>query len=163
VSSLHLNLFHLIPAKDADESIESVLIYLCSFLGEKLKLHVSGFGQENWPICSDTDIADVLAQLPNVLKSLKNFSYFEIIFPEQSLSRRLGFYPTGGGSYNIQCFSWRNWIANPTEEITERNYLFNSFYKLFSSFTEGMEEACPQSLDNYWIESWIHQITPETL
>lgn len=152
-----------LPEKECDESVESVLIYLCSFLGGKLALKVDGFGQDRWPVCSDTDTADVLIQLPNVLKSLKDFSYFEIVFSEQALSRRLEFYPDRDNRYKIQCLSWGNWIANPAEEMAERLFLFNSFHKLFLNFIDGLGEMSPQTLNNYWIDCWIKQIEQERL
>jgi hypothetical protein len=147
-----------LPDESEDESIDSILIYLCSFLGGRLDLHIGGFGQECWPISSDTDTADLLAQLSNTLKALKNFSPCEIIFSEQSLSRRLEFYPDENNCYKIQCLSWGSWVANPGEEIVDRHDLFNNFYKLFLDFIEGLRNISPQTLNNYWIRYWIKEI-----
>jgi hypothetical protein len=147
-----------LPNENDDESIDSILIYICSLLGEKLRFQISGFGQDRWPVCSDTDIADVLSQLPNILESTKKFLFFEVVFSEQALSRRLEFYPNGDNSYIVKCLSWGSWVANPVEETIGRQMLFNSFFELFSTFAEGLGEVCPQTLNNYWIQQWIQQI-----
>lgn len=147
-----------LPNENDDESIDSILIYICSLLGEKLRFQISGFGQDRWPVYSDTDTADVLSQLPNILESTKKFLFFEVVFSEQALSRRLEFYPNGDNSYIVKCLSWGSWVANPVEEMIGRQMLFNSFFELFSTFVEGLDEVCPQTLNNYWIQQWIQKI-----
>lgn len=145
-------------SSDNDESIESVVIQTCSFLGDRFNLQIKGFGQGPWPVCPETDLADLITQAPNILQSLKKFSYFEIIFSEAHLSRRLEFHPCMEEVYQIQCFSWSTDVINFTEEIVSRHELLHIFNELLSTFAEGLKAISPESLNNHWIKKWIEQL-----
>ena len=85
---------------------------------EGLSLHISGFGENPWPLEDSTELIIFLEQLPSVLLDAQKRHPFKIEFYEQGFERELNFTPRPDG-YRIDCIdSYRPNTISGTEELS---------------------------------------------
>lgn len=109
------------------------------------RFHVSGFGQERWPVDVETDLAIVIEQLPSVLMGLATEgATLELNFYEQGIER----YITGvkrGQMVIFECASSSlNWGPEPSTELAPLAEAEQMFRALRDKYISAVDSICPR-------------------
>lgn len=65
------------PASDEDDDISTVIQELCEVLEDTgiVQFRVGGFGQDIWPVDVAIDLASILEQIPEAIRSISEERY----------------------------------------------------------------------------------------
>jgi hypothetical protein len=150
--------------RDYDESLDdirSILSDVCRALEDDGagKLIVSGFGQQQWPVDVGTDLAVLLEQLPDLIRSLGAGIPAVLDFYEQGIERALVFTPAED-CYEVLCEGRRDWQPSPSMERIERTDLLAMLSAVRDSFMTLVPNSSPELAEHPWVVSWLEGERP---
>jgi hypothetical protein len=120
------------------------------------QFHVSGFGQNSWPVQIDYDLAVLLEQIPTVATAVKSGIPSEIDFFGQGIERILHIQPSGDNC-EISCLSYGNWTPLPTVEVLSKASLLQMLFAVQNEFLRALSTAAPELAKSEFIVEWMHQ------
>lgn len=147
------------PAPELDEDLDDVTALIgriCAILAEagSFEFHVSGFGDERWPVDIRTDLAVFLEQVPEAIHALdRGDDEFTIDFYEQGIERSLRFMRRGD-AVSVHCESMTNWAPDASEEIVSIDALRAMLTAVAAKFVHLAREVAPALGDHPWLRDW---------
>jgi hypothetical protein len=147
-----------IPIRHYDfdiDDIRSILTDICQFTDNICCFQISGFGQDNWPVTTNTDLPVLLEQLPKVLKDISLGNSTEIEFYEQGIERTIVFKPVKN-LYELSCISQNNWQPNPKEERISTIDLIKMMSNFLENFISLAQNTAPQLVKHEWFKNWLN-------
>ena len=147
-----------VPQKVYDEELDdvrSILMDLCEELSsqEAVEFAVAGFGDADWPVDVEVDLAVLMEQVPTAISSLGRRDDFVVHFYEQGLQRHLSFRCTGS-SYRITCVSSTAWQPSPAEEDMSCGDIENMLLSVKHEFLRSADVISPGVSKHPWMAAW---------
>jgi hypothetical protein len=136
-----------------DDDIRSILRDTCRSLRDCTDFHVSGFGQDEWPVDVKTDLVVLLEQIPDAIRAIRSGSAANIDFYEQGSERYIELTPDGA-TYLVTCSSWQKWQPMPATESMGRDDLISMLVAIQTNFMEALFRMTPSLAKNPWIKDW---------
>ncbi|WP_154685996.1 hypothetical protein [Streptomyces himastatinicus] len=137
------NSVRLTPDFELDEDYESLVMDVCQLLSQTdCRFHVSGFGQDSWPVDISYDLSSAIEQLPEALESLQRGLPAKIDFYGQGIERLVTFTP-GRKSVIIKCTSNTAWAPDPDTEEVSLGKVEGMLVAFARDFKISLERACP--------------------
>jgi len=137
-----------------EDDVRLMLFDICNSLGAGSRFIISGFGQDQWPVDTTTDLVTYLEQLPMAIISLRNGDDFEIDFYEQGIERRISFSKIAE-KYVLECFSSTEWQPDPRLEEISLPKIFNMPEDNLEDFLNYIKNYFRELSDHPWIREWI--------
>jgi hypothetical protein len=137
-----------------NDDVRSILVDFCRYVGRRGVFHISGFGQDPWPVDVNTDLPVLLEQLPMAIKAIAIGNVAEIDFYEQGLERAVSFVPKDAG-YVISCSSQTSWRPNPSTEEMHGDRLQVMLESIVAEFVRAMRETSPTLAGHPWVLQWL--------
>lgn len=147
------------------DNVVSILMDLCDVLEETgiFQFHVSGFGQERWPVDVRTDLSTILEQLPPILHSIACANYpFELDFYEQGIERLL-FFEKADSLIKVTCYSGTLWKPTPPAFLMKESDIVSQLYNLRDSFIEAVKIVCPKLATSELFARWCKNSEAKSL
>ena len=137
------------------DDYRSILMELCSGLAEQkaASFSVSGFGDEDWAVSVDVDLAVILEQMPDAISKAERGEEFSLDFYEQGVQRFLDF-KKDLNRYKIKCTSLTDWKPNPEEEEITTEHLLEMLRSTLDMFLALAEQLSPDFDKHPWIQAW---------
>ncbi|MFD8871116.1 hypothetical protein ACFV1F_43435 [Streptomyces sp. NPDC059590] len=136
--------FALTPEFELDEDFESLVMDACQILSRTdCQFHVSGFGQDPWPVDVSYDLSSAIENLPEAIEALKLGESAQIDFYGQGIERLVTFTPQGE-TVVIKCTSNTAWTPDPDTEEISLGEARNLLLTLARDFKAALERVCPQ-------------------
>ena len=146
--------------KEYDSTIDdgrSIIADICEVFheNEKIKFHVSGFGQDKWPVDCLYDLVCIMEQIPDILKEVNlEKSNFVLDFYEQGIERTINF-NLKEDNYILTCKSSTDWKPNPEVVIVKRQDVKTMLEHLIKDFLELSRILCPHLRKQPLLVEWI--------
>ena len=123
----------------------SVIADICEIFHEskKIKFHVSGFGQDSWPVDCLYDLTSIIEQIPRILKDIaEDESNFILDFYEQGIERTINFNLIED-NYILTCESNTDWNPIPQVITIKKQKIEIMLEQLVKYFLEYAGALCP--------------------
>ncbi|WP_208031546.1 hypothetical protein [Streptomyces cyanogenus] len=128
---------------DLAEDYESLVMDACELLAETdCRFHVSGFGQDAWPVDISYDLSSVIEQLPQARTALGRKERALIDFYGQGVERVISFHPVGE-QVTMTCTTRTDWIPDPATETASLPDVEDMLAALAHDFRRALDRACP--------------------
>ncbi|MEW5250751.1 hypothetical protein [Microbulbifer discodermiae] len=156
--SLSQDTEHDIPReyKPEFDNVTSIIEDICEVfsVNENIIFHVSGFGQENWPLDTRTDLLCGIEEINEILNKISLYDFnFEWDLYEQGVERTVGF-KTEGAIIIATCTSHTDWQPNPKSIESEREQVKEMFHKFKFDFCNIASIVCPNIASHEWFIQW---------
>jgi len=145
--------------RDFDPEIDSVVSLLHLIINNACEedachLHVSGFGDDEWPVWADVDAKIILEQIPAALLALGERKDFQFDLYEQGVERYMTFSYQGYETWKI---SFRHigtyWQPVPAEQLVKTDVIQAQFQPAIDGFLNHMKKY---TLSSGWMELVDH-------
>jgi hypothetical protein len=138
------------------DDVQSIITNVCHGIagaGGAL-FHVSGFGQDTWPVDITTDLPVLLEQLPAVLHGLEQGEPdVTLDFYEQGIERTIRF-ENDGDHIVACCESMTDWVPNPSQERLLRRELCAMLGQVRETFMQFTARVAPELAAHPWLRAW---------
>ena len=121
--------------------------------------HVSGFGEERWPLSLETDFVILLEQLLPFCEWIfgSTEDNFIIDFYEQGVERVIH-YSRRAEIIKITCESYTDWVPNPKTEFISKNDLIAEITAFITALFLILQKISPILVENVLIKEWKERL-----
>jgi hypothetical protein len=142
--------------EEPDWDLDLVALHTCEALEEAGAVFVvSGFGDPQWPVDVQFDLASVVPQLPQVMSDLAAQRRTEINFYEQGVQRTVEMTPQGTSGVLLHCRSFGNWTPLSADETVELADLEEMVGGLAVKFAGAVAEIYPELVTVPPLPQWL--------
>lgn len=135
------------------ENTSEVLDYASDVLSENCSFHISGFGQNSWPVDVRTDLPVFLEQLPGLVVDIQHRNNSELDFYEQGIERKLVFV-FKKNYYEVHCYSQTDWVPSQQPEVIASEDLLCMLFEIKKEFCAQVEKFAPTIVLNAHYIDW---------
>lgn len=145
-------------AEDIQEDLchyETLAMYGCHLLSQTdCTFHMSGFGDDNWPLDVGYDMSTVIESLPEVLGFVRSHTSGELNMYSQGVERTLKF-SSENDRAAIRCYSRTSWVPDPVVELMEYPELHAMFERLAMDFAASLNLIRPDVAGVQPFSTWL--------
>jgi hypothetical protein len=142
--------------EEPDWDLDLVALHTCEVLEETGAVFVvSGFGDPQWPVDVQFDLASVVPQLPQVISDLAAERQTEINLYEQGVQRTVEMTPQGASSVLLRCKSFGDWNPLSADETMTLGDLQEMVGGLAVKFAGAVAEIYPDLATVPPLPQWL--------